>query len=272
MPKLLSDSTAIEVTQLIQRSKDMGELPQSAVNVSTPEEAFFKLTSDLGDGLWEADEQERNSTTHAWDDLTGGRELDSDVPLFLEGGAVDQVIKAVPSRDVAGDPIWIGIPLTGGGSSLIWLTTDNTGLSFADGATFDRPAGTGTALTVSDTYYIATPWNTRIVAPNNHFGYFVQDGTDWYKSITEFAVQPSVNYPSGSGDGIETFDCYMNRSDLSLSIGDETAFPSGIKVILDGFDNVNAGSLSLSYFNGKTFDARYDTAANIIYLVSKDRF
>jgi len=158
------------------------------------------------------------------------------------------------------------------GSSLIWLTTDNTGLSFADGATFDRPGGTGTALTASDTYYIATPWNTRIIAPDNHFGYFVQNGTDWYKSITEFTVKPSENYPSGSGDGIETFDCYLNRSDSSLNLGDETDFPTGIKVILDGFDNVNAGSSSLSYFNAKTFDARYDTAANIIYLVSKDRF
>ena len=42
-----------------------------------------------------------------------------------------------------------------GGSSLIWLTTDNTGLSFADGAKYDRPAGTGTALTSDDTYYIS---------------------------------------------------------------------------------------------------------------------
>ena len=117
----------------------------------------------------------------------------------------------------------------GGGSSLIWLTTDNIGLSFPDGATFDFPSGTGTALTASDTYYIATPWNTRIIAPTNHFGFFNQDGTNWYKSITEFAVKPTANYPSGAGAGIETFTCYLNRSDSSLNLGTNTAFSGSFK-------------------------------------------
>ena len=139
----------------------------------------------------------------------------------------------------------------GGGSSLIWLTTDNTGLSFANGAKYDRPGGTGTALTVDDSYYISTPWNTRLVAPNNHFGHFVQDGKDWYKSITQFSVKPSANYPSGAGAGITTFTCFLERSDSSLNLGTNTAFPSGIKIILDDFDNENAQTNSLNFFNGK---------------------
>ncbi len=154
----------------------------------------------------------------------------------------------------------------GGGSSLIWLTTDNTGLSFEFGARYDRPQGTGTALTVDDAYYISTPWNTRIVAPNNYFAYFVQNGTDWYHHVEQFYVKPSVNYPSGSGAGITTFAVYLNKSASSLSLGSNGAFPAGIKCILDGFDNVNAGTNSLNYFNGKIFEASFDAAANIIYL------
>lgn len=154
----------------------------------------------------------------------------------------------------------------GGGSSLIWLTTDNTGLSFNDGASYDFPGGTGTALTSDDTYYIATPWNTRIVAPNNYFGYFVQNGQDWYRNIDQFYVKCSSAYPAGSGAGITSFTCYLNKADTSLNLGTNTAFPSGIKCILDGFDNVNAGTTSKNYFNGKIFEASFDAAANIIYL------
>ena len=185
--------------------------------------------------------------------------------------SVDEVIEVAFYSDKSEVSQWIRAGL-GGGSSLIWLTTDNTGLSFNDGARYDRPGGTGTALSASDTYYIATPWNTRIVAPVNHFAHFVQDGTDWYKSITQFAVKPSADYPSGAGAGITTFTCYMDRSDSSLNLGTNTAFPSGIKIILDGFDNVNAGDSSLEVFNGKVFWASYDTAANIIYIIDKNRF
>ena len=114
MPKILSDATAIEVLDLIQDRKDKGEMPQPAVNIANPEEAFFKLTVDLGNGLWDAVEQERNTSGNSWDTITGGRSFDSDVPLFLEGGAVDQIVKAVPSQDTSGDPLWIGIALSGG--------------------------------------------------------------------------------------------------------------------------------------------------------------
>lgn len=154
----------------------------------------------------------------------------------------------------------------GGGSSLIWLTTDNTGLSFEFGAKYDRPGGTGTALTVDDTFYISTPWNTRIVAPDNFFGYFVQDGTDWYNTIQKFYIKPGESYPSGSGAGIDDFTCFLNRDDASLNLGDDGDFPSGIKAILNNFDNVNAGDNSRSYFNGKVFECSFDAAANIIYI------
>ena len=145
---------------------------------------------------------------------------------------VDQVIEVIFYIDKSGTTRWKA-RIGGGGSSLIWLTTDNTGLSFANGAKYDRPGGTGTALSADDVYYIATPWNTRIIAPNNHFAHFVQDGLSWYKSITQFSVKPSMNYPSGSGAGITTFTCYLERSDSSLNLGTNTAFPTGIKIILD---------------------------------------
>ena len=185
--------------------------------------------------------------------------------LSMTALAVDEVVEVEQYIDKSTDFQWLA-KKQGGGSSLIWLTTDNTGLSFADGARYDRPGGTGSALTVDDTYYISTPWNTRIVPPINNFGYFVQAGKDWYKTITQFSVKPSANYPSGAGAGITAFTCYLERSDSSLNLGTNTAFPSGIKIILDGFDNENAALNSLNFFNGKVFDARFDTAANIIYL------
>lgn len=187
----------------------------------------------------------------------------------LVGKIFTATYRYVDDNEVSG--IWVFSGASGGGGAT-WITTENVGLGFADGAQFDVPSGTGTALTSDNVYYIATPWNTRITAPSNHFGFFNQVGTDWYKPITEFSVKPTVNYPNGAGAGIETFTCYLNRSDLSLNLGGDAEFPAGVKVILDGFDNTVAGSSSLSYFNGKTFDARYDSDANIIYLISKDTF
>ena len=182
-----------------------------------------------------------------------------------EAMTVDQVLKIIPYGDSSESEQWMA-EQSGAGSSLIYLTTDNAGLSFNDGAKYDRPGGTGTALTVSDTYYIATPWNTRIVAPANHFGYFVQDGTDWYKSIIKFYVKPSMNYPAGAGTGITTFTCYMDKADTSLNLGTNTAFPTNIKCLSKVFDSANAGTNSLNYWNGRLFEASYDTGANIIYL------
>lgn len=183
----------------------------------------------------------------------------TDTPL-----AVGDVVEVIFYMDKSFTSRWKA-RIGGGGSSLIWLTTDNTGLSFANGAKYDFPSGTGTALTVDDTYYIATPWNTRIAAPNNFFGYFVQDGKNWYHGIQKFYLKPSEDYPSGAGAGIDAFTCYLNRDDGSLNLGTNTAFPSGIKAILSGFDNTNAGDSSLEYFNGKVFEASFDAAANIIY-------
>jgi hypothetical protein len=152
-----------------------------------------------------------------------------------------------------------------GGSALIWLTTINTGLSLLKGAEYDFPGGTATGFTNDNVFYISTPWNTRIIAPANFFGYFVQDDKTWYHEIQKFYIKPSMNYPSGAAAGITTFTCYLNRDDASLNLGINTAFPTGIKAILSGFDNVNAGTTSLNYFNGKVFEASFDAAANIIY-------
>lgn len=217
-----------------------------------------------------------NATTQAFEAPTRPFYFDSDNAATADATTTDifssddltvgEVYEIIPYGDSSESEQWMAKPKGGGGTPSIWITTDNTGLSFADGAQYDFPSGTGTALTVDDAYYIATPWNTRIAAPNNYFGYFVQDGNDWYHQIEKFYVKPSANYPSGAGAGITTFTCYLNKADTSLNLGTNTAFPAGIKVLLAGFDNVNAGTNSLNYFNGKVFPASYDSAANIIYL------
>lgn len=222
-----------------------------------------------------AKEVQYNATTRVFEDPTGPWLYNSDnaettdlttTDIFSsEPLAVGDVVEIFGNDDKSDSLQWM-VRQSGGGSSLIWITTDNTGLSFDDGATYDRPEGTGTALTVDDTYFIATPWNTRIAAPNNFFGYFVQDGTNWYHNIDKFYVKSNSAYPSGAGAGITSFTCFLNNADTSLNLGTNTAFPAGIKLILSGFDNVNAGSASLNYFSGKVFPASFDSAANIIYL------
>jgi len=148
----------------------------------------------------------------------------------------------------------------------VWLTTQNTGLTLPNGARYDAPGGTPEALTASDIFYIATPWNTAIIAPLNFFEFFNQVGLKWYHSIIKFYVKPSMNYPAGAGVGITVFTCYKDKSDTSLNLGTNAAFPTGIKCLSKVFDSVNAGTNSKNYWNGRLFLASFDTAANIIYL------
>jgi hypothetical protein len=272
MPKitLLKEDTADKLIAKVKRPE--GPAASNIHRLDTSESAkvrkLIEIVSSDGDGYYTVKAKTLNDTdsdtaNHTLDDLDPAEFTAREIT----GSTSAEVGKTYPAwLDVSQNNTIFHFQLGGGGSSLIWLTTDNTGLSFNDGAQYDFPAGTGTALTVDDTYYIATPWNTRIAAPNNYFGYFVQDGNDWYHQIEKFYVKPSANYPSGAGAGITTFTCYLNKADTSLNLGTNTAFPFGIKILLAGFDNVNAGTNSLNYFNGKVFPASYDSAANIIYL------
>ena len=265
MGKILSNSSARDFQEMQQQFKNPGTSSPNSQYRASGSWIMMELVTDLGDDLWSAKAKSYNTTTNAWDDISNGRETDADLPLLVEGGgSAGDIVRAFPSRDTDGDPLWIAV--RGGGAGAIWITTDNTGLSFPNGARYDFPGGAATELTEDDTFYIATPWNTRVVAPDNYFGYFYKDGDNWYQPIQQFYVKPGESYPNGAGSGIDDFDCYIDRSDSSLFLGNEASFPAGRKCILDGFDNVNATTNSRSYFNGKVFPARYDTATNIIYL------
>lgn len=263
---LFSNTTADKVLKKVGVLKDSPQPIRTAGNEKV--RRLIEIVSSDGDGYYTVkakvlDNTDSDPANHTMADLVG----DEFTAREITGSTSAEVGQTYPAwLDSVQEGSIFHFQLGGGGSSLIWLTTDNTGLSFDDGAQYDFPSGTGDALTIDDTYYIATSWNTRIAAPNNYFGYFVQDGTDWYHQIEKFYVKPSASYPSGAGAGITTFTCYLNMADTSLNLGTNTAFPAGIKILLAGFDNVNAGTNSLNYFNGKVFPASYDSAANVIYL------
>jgi len=157
-----------------------------------------------------------------------------------------------------------------GGGSLVYATSPNTTFdaSFTYGAVGTNPSSDTndyTALTSDAVFNISTPWNTSASAPDKLFGWWNKVGDNYYMPVDKFYIKPSVNYPAGAGAGIETFTCYYNKKDTH-SLGANTAFPSGIKAVLDGFSNTTASTDSKAYFNGKIFPCSYDSENNIIYI------
>lgn len=157
----------------------------------------------------------------------------------------------------------------GGGSSLVYATSPNTQLdaTFTFGATFPFPGDIVANATALDagTFYLSTPWNTRLVAPIRQFGLWSKTDDDYTIAIDDFYIKPSANYAAGAGVGITSFTCYYNNV-ATFSLGTNSVFPSGIKTLRDGFDSANASTNSLNYFNGKIFPCTYDSANNIIYM------
>lgn len=157
----------------------------------------------------------------------------------------------------------------GGGGSLVYATSPNIELDalFTIGATFPFPGDIAANATALDegTFYLSTPWNTRLVAPIRLFSWWNKLEDDYTIAIDDFYIKPTQNYPAGAGVGITSFTCYYNNV-ATFSLGTNTAFPSGIKALRDGFDSANASDNSLNYFNGKIFPCSYDSANNIIYM------
>jgi len=177
---------------------------------------------------------------------------------------VDEVVEVFLYPDKSESEQWMARK-SGGGSSLVYATSPNTTLdaSYTYGATFDEPAGTGTALGSSALFYLSTPWNTRLTAPTALFAWWNKVGTNYYLPITTFYVKITHQYPTSTG--ATSFTCYYNDS-ATFSIGTNTAFPSGVEVKLNGFTNGTASATVRDYFNGKTFIGSYDSQNNIVYI------
>jgi hypothetical protein len=183
----------------------------------------------------------------------------------------DDVVEVVFYADKSETEQWLA--RTSSGGSLVYATSPNTTFdaSFTYGATVPFPGDTAansTALGSDALFYISTPWNTRISAPDKFFTFWNKIGSDYYLPIRNFFVKPTVDYPTSGG--ITTFTCYLDDS-ATFSLGTNTAFPSGVEVILNGFTNATASSDVREYFNGQTFPATYDSENNIVY-VTHPRF
>lgn len=149
------------------------------------------------------------------------------------------------------------------GGSLVWAVSPITG-TYTYGAKADEPGASLTALTAG-VFYLSTPWNTRVTAPESLYGYWNKKGDNYYMPVDSFYVKPGANYSATAGVGITTFTCYYNKK-ATLSLGTNSNFPANVKLLSDGFDAANASSDSLAWFNGRIIACSYDTANNIIYL------
>jgi len=80
-----------------------------------------------------------NTTTNSWDDLDNGRVTTATVPLYVEGGgSAGDIVRAFPSRDTDGDPLWVAI--RGGGASTVYVEiTASTNISTYTATIFDNP-------------------------------------------------------------------------------------------------------------------------------------
>lgn len=247
-------------------------------NPSGPDFIIAKITAEVTEGDPAAptgyytmqeqilDDTAVNKVDHAWANSADTVTFEAREITGLTGLAVGEVFRCW-YEVTQNESSWV---FQVGGGGLDFITSDNTGLSFNDGALYDRPEGTGTALSSSNEYYITTPWNTRVVAPNNFFGFCTKIGDDFYYQITKFYVRCDVNYSGTVNEGVDQFTCFLSRSTSSTNLGAQTGvsspFPTGCEAFLDGFDNVNATTNSKNYFNGKVFPATYDSGSNKIYL------
>jgi len=177
---------------------------------------------------------------------------------------VDEVVEVFIYPDKSESEQWMARK-SGGGGSLVYATSPNTTLdaSYTYGATFDEPAGTGTALPSTAVFKLSTPWNTAVTAPTALFTFWNKIGDIYYKDVIDFYVKCSANYTANTG--VATFTVYYDKAEVT-SLGTHLNFPSGVKVVADGFDAANAGSSSQAWFNGRNLKCRYSPSENIIYV------
>lgn len=139
MAKLLSDSSAEDFRRMQQAFKNPGTKAPSASYRPSVDWIMMKLVTDQGNDLWTAKAVAFNTTTYVWDDITSGRQTSVTVPLLVQGGGnADDIVRAFPSRDTDGDPLWVAVK--GGGTSQFYIEiTATTNISTYTGTIYDNP-------------------------------------------------------------------------------------------------------------------------------------
>jgi len=139
MGKILSNSSARDFQEMQQQFKNPGTSSPNSQYRASGSWIMMELVTDLGDDLWSAKAKSYNTTTNAWDDISNGRETDADLPLLVEGGgSAGDIVRAFPSRDTDGDPLWIAV--RGGGSPVVYIEiTASTNISTYTGTIYNNP-------------------------------------------------------------------------------------------------------------------------------------
>ena len=123
MGNLLSDSSFRDFQEMQQQFKNPGTSSPNSQYRASGSWIMMELVTDLCDDLWSAKAKKYNTNTNAWDDITNGRETDADLPLLVEGGgSAGDIVRAFPSRDTDGNPLWIAVRGGGAGVFILKIT------------------------------------------------------------------------------------------------------------------------------------------------------
>jgi hypothetical protein len=182
--------------------------------------------------------------------------------------AVGDHIRVIFYPDRSRTSIWIGIPI-GAGSTRTMISTPYTGQEF--GGSYDFPGGTFTAFTETTSFFIVTPWGSRVAVPADQLAWGYRGladkiGDAYYLEAKDIFIKPLEIYPN-SGN-ITDFEIYFSRSDSSLKLGDTdgSTVPTGSEAKHEGYDNANSNSNSRGYYNNKVFQCGYDPVQNLFLI------
>ena len=148
---------------------------------------------------------------------------------------------------------------------IVWAKTPDG--TFTYGGKASEPSETLIEITDTNTVFrLCTAWGGYVTAPQKRYGFWTKVGSHYYQYIDQYFIKINASYPTSGGVLSANFSVYLEDKATTLLTGTNSTLPTGCTAVLDGFNNASAHANVRSYFSGKIFPARYDTANNIFYI------
>jgi hypothetical protein len=152
-----------------------------------------------------------------------------------------------------------------GSGGQVWAKTPDGVLTYGGSST--EPGVAVTALTdVNTSFRLATAWGGYVTAPQKRYGFWNKVGSNYYQFIDTYYIKINAAYPTSGGVTSANFSVYLEDKATTLLTGTNSVLPAGCTAVLDGFVNASAHVNVRTYFSGKIFVAKYDSANNIFYI------
>lgn len=171
--------------------------------------------------------------------------------------AVDDVVQVFRYKDKSDTSDWIALPIGGAGSERPIIKTAGV---LAFGATLESIISqvVKTEFTEVQVFVGYYPWGNTVTLPANYvFTADVDSSGAFYTEIfpSTMYVKPLESYPAAIG--FDVFDVYSANTVTSTKLYN-SATDGSFKLLLSGFDFVNASTAAKNYYN----------TANILFPVS----